>query len=203
MAVVGRRGIAFDRRKRYTKSCRCFGAIRDIWWFGREFASPDGGRKGQRRLSGERRLNAKTVAVASDHAGFALKSDLADDLRTLGHRVLDLGPASAEPVDYPDFGHALARAVASGEAEIGVAVCGSGIGIGMALNRHPGVRAAVCHDSLSARLSRQHNNANVLALGGRLIGVETARDALRTFLETPFDGGRHVARVDKIDSGAP
>ena len=147
-------------------------------------------------------MNAKTVAVASDHAGFVLKSALADDLRSSGHRVLDLGPASDEPVDYPDFGHALARSLAAGEAEMGLAVCGSGIGIGMALNRHRGVRAAVCHDTLSARLSRQHNNANVLALGARLIGAETARDALRTFLETPFDGGRHTARVDKIDSGA-
>ena len=146
-------------------------------------------------------MNTKTVAVASDHAGFALKTALADDLRALGHQVLDLGPASTEPVDYPDFGHALARSVATGKAEMGVAICGSGIGISIALNRHRGVRAALCHDSLSARLSRQHNNANVLALGGRLIGVETARDALRTFLETPFDGGRHTARVDKIDSG--
>ncbi len=147
-------------------------------------------------------MNAKTVAVASDHAGFVLKSALADELRSSGHRVLDLGPASDEPVDYPDFGHALARSVATGEAELGVAVCGSGIGISIALNRHRGIRAALCHDSLSARLSRQHNNANVLALGGRLIGVETARDALHAFLETPFDGGRHAARVDKIDSGA-
>lgn len=147
-------------------------------------------------------MNAKTVAVASDHAGFVLKSALADELRLSGHRVLDLGPASDEPVDYPDFGHALARSVATGEAELGVAVCGSGIGISIALNRHRGIRAALCHDSLSARLSRQHNNANVLALGGRLIGVETARDALHAFLETPFDGGRHAARVDKIDSGA-
>ena len=171
--------------------------MRDIWWFGRKSAAPVIGRQ-----SGERRLTAKTVAVASDHAGFALKSALADDLEALGHRVLDLGPASADPVDYPDFGHALARSVASGEAEMGVAVCGSGIGISIALNRHRGVRAALCHDSLSARLSRQHNDANVLALGGRLIGVETARDALRIFLETPFDGGRHAARVDKIDSAA-
>ncbi len=147
-------------------------------------------------------MNAKTVAVASDHAGFVLKSALADELRSSGHRVLDLGPASDEPVDYPDFGHALARSVATGEAELGVAVCGSGIGISIALNRHRGIRAALCHDSLSARLSRQHNDANVLALGGRLIGVETARDALHAFLETPFDGGRHAARVDKIDSGA-
>ena len=147
-------------------------------------------------------MKPKTVAVASDHAGFALKAALAEDLQYLGHSVLDLGPATADPVDYPDFGHALARSVAAGDAEIGVAVCGTGIGISIALNRHRGVRAALCHDSLSARLSRQHNNANVLALGERLIGFETARDALRTFLETPFDGGRHEARVDKIDRGA-
>ena len=120
----------------------------------------------------------------------------------MGHRVVDLGPASAESVDYPDFGHALARSVASGEAELGVGICGSGIGISMALNRHRGVRAALCHDTLSARLSRQHNDANVLALGGRLTGIETARDALRTFLETPFEGGRHAPRIAKIDEGA-
>lgn len=147
-------------------------------------------------------MKPKTVAVASDHAGIVLKAALAEDLKGLGYTVLDLGPATADPVDYPDFGHALAQSVAAGDAEIGVAVCGTGIGISMTLNRHRGVRAALCHDSLSARLSRQHNNANVLALGERLIGIETARDALRTFLETPFDGGRHEARVDKIDRGA-
>ncbi len=147
-------------------------------------------------------MKPKTVAVASDHAGIVLKAALAEDLKGLGYTVLDLGPATADPVDYPDFGHALAQSVTAGDAEIGVAVCGTGIGISMTLNRHRGVRAALCHDSLSARLSRQHNNANVLALGERLIGIETARDALRTFLETPFDGGRHEARVDKIDRGA-
>jgi len=147
-------------------------------------------------------VEPKVVAIASDHAGFALKSALAEDLAAMGHTVVDLGPANTDSVDYPDFGHALARKIASGDAQLGVAVCGSGIGISMTLNRHQGVRAALCHDSLSARLARQHNDANVLALGERLIGIETARDALRAFLETPFEGGRHSRRVEKIDSGA-
>ena len=145
---------------------------------------------------------SKVVAIASDHAGFTLKSVLAEDLGTMGHAVVDLGPAAAENVDYPDYGHALAHRIAKGDAEVGLAICGSGIGICMTLNRHEGVRAALCHDGLSARLARLHNDANVLALGERLIGIEAARDALRTFLETPFEGGRHARRVEKIDRGA-
>ncbi len=145
---------------------------------------------------------SKVVAIASDHAGFALKSVLAEDLGAMGHAVVDLGPSVAESVDYPDYGHALARRIAEGDAEVGLAVCGSGIGICMTLNRHRGVRAALCHDGLSARLARLHNDANVLALGERLIGVEAARDALRAFLETSFEGGRHARRVEKIDRGA-
>lgn len=146
-------------------------------------------------------LEPRVVAIASDHAGFALKATLIADLTAMGHEVLDLGPASTDSVDYADFAHMLARALTGGEADCGVLVCGSGIGISMAANRHKGIRAALCHDSLSARLSREHNDANVLALGERLIGVEVARDALRTFLETPFEGGRHTRRVEKIDSG--
>jgi len=146
-------------------------------------------------------LKSRVVAIASDHAGFSLKTTLIADLSAMGHDVLDLGPSGTDSVDYADFAHALARALTGGRADCGVLVCGSGIGISMAANRHRGVRAALCHDSLSARLARQHNDANVLALGERLIGVEVARDALRTFLETPFEGGRHARRVEKIDSG--
>jgi ribose 5-phosphate isomerase B len=138
------------------------------------------------------------VAIAADHAGFALKTVLARELEALGCAVLDLGTTSAESVDYPDFGRALADAVASGRAGRGVAVCGTGIGISIAVNRNPAVRAALCHDVSSARLARQHNDANVLALGARIIGEEVARDCLRVFLATEFEGGRHSARVAKL-----
>lgn len=147
-------------------------------------------------------MTEKIVAVASDHAGFALKSLLADDLRALGYQVLDLGADSAESVDYPDFGRALGAAIADGRAGLGVVVCGTGIGISIAANRNPKVRAALCHDATSARLCREHNDANVLALGARLVGEEVARDCLRTFLATPFAGGRHQRRVDKLGVGA-
>jgi len=138
------------------------------------------------------------IAVASDHAGFDLKEILKRDLQEAGHEVLDLGTNSSQSVDYPDFGAAMGDAVASGKAKRGVLVCGTGIGISIAANRHAGVRAAPCHDGLTARLARQHNDANVLALGGRLIGIETAKDCLATFLHTPFEGGRHARRVAKL-----
>jgi ribose 5-phosphate isomerase B len=139
-----------------------------------------------------------TIAVASDHAGFELKTLVKAELEAMGHRVLDLGTASAESVDYPDFADALAAALRQGRASRGVLVCGTGIGIGMAANRHRHVRAAVCHDAASARLARAHNDANVLALGARLIGTEVAKDCVRTFFTTPFDGGRHARRVAKF-----
>ena len=139
------------------------------------------------------------IAIASDHAGYPLKAVLADDLRAAGHDVQDLGAADAvTSVDYPDFGRVCAQKVASGSADFGVVVCGSGIGISIAANRVAGARCALVHDNLSARLSRQHNDANMISFGARLTGVETARDALRAFLETPFEGGRHAARRDKL-----
>ncbi|MFN7174120.1 MAG: ribose 5-phosphate isomerase B [Thermaurantiacus tibetensis] len=139
------------------------------------------------------------IAIASDHAGFPLKTLLAEDLRAGGHALEDLGAHDAETsVDYPDFGRACAEAVAGGRADLGVVVCGSGIGIAIAANRVPGVRCALVHDHLSARLAREHNDANMIALGARLVGTETARDALATFLATPFAGGRHAARVAKL-----
>ncbi len=143
-------------------------------------------------------MSSETIAIAADHAGLALKQMLREELEALGFDVLDLGTDSADSVDYPDFGHALARAVADGQAGRGVLVCGTGIGMGMSANRHAGVRAAVCHDATSARLAREHNDANVLALGARLIGPEVARDCLAAFLETAFEGGRHARRVSKI-----
>jgi ribose 5-phosphate isomerase B len=141
------------------------------------------------------------IAVASDHAGFDLKEILKRDLQEAGLEVLDLGTNSTQSVDYPDFGIAMADAVASGKAERGVLVCGTGIGISMAANRNPKVRAALVHDVTSARLSRLHNDANVVAFGQRLIGTETAREALKAFLGTEFEGGRHANRVAKLSKG--
>ena len=143
-------------------------------------------------------MPAETVAVASDHAGFALKEVLKAELAGMGYGVLDLGTGGEESVDYPDFGHALGEAVGSGRAARGVAVCGSGIGISIAANRHPGVRAALARDVSDAALGRQHNDANVLALGGRVTSPDAARAILKTFLETPFEGGRHAQRVEKL-----
>jgi len=141
------------------------------------------------------------IAVASDHAGFDLKEILKRDLQAAGLEVLDLGTNSTQSVDYPDVGMAMADAVASGKAERGVLVCGTGIGISMAANRNPKVRAALVHDVTSARLSRMHNDANVVAFGQRLIGTETAREALKVFLGTEFEGGRHANRVAKLSKG--
>jgi ribose 5-phosphate isomerase B len=139
-----------------------------------------------------------TIAVASDHAGFDLKELLKRDLQEAGYAVLDLGTNSTASVDYPDYGRAMGEAIAAGKAEKGVLVCGSGIGISIAANRNPKVRAALAHDVTSARLSREHNDANVIAFGQRLIGVEAAREALKVFLKTPFEGGRHEGRVAKL-----
>ncbi|MBJ30568.1 MAG: ribose 5-phosphate isomerase B [Acidimicrobiaceae bacterium] len=139
-----------------------------------------------------------TIAVGSDHAGFALKEQLAGELRDLGHEVLDLGAHSTDRVDYPDFGAAVGRSVAGGDADLGVCVCGSGIGIAMAANKVPGVRAATVHDATSARLTRQHNDANVICLGERLTGPEVASEAMRAWLDAEFEGGRHSGRVDKL-----
>jgi ribose 5-phosphate isomerase B len=138
------------------------------------------------------------IALASDHAGFALKDELAAWLRDTGHVVLDLGTNGPESVDYPEFGARLATAVASGEAERGIAVCGSGIGISIAVNRNPHCRCARVDDPLSARLSREHNDANVLAFGGRLIGSDMAKACVTEFLGTDFAGGRHQRRVDQL-----
>lgn len=138
------------------------------------------------------------VAIAADHAGFDLKEILKAELSSLGCRVLDLGTSGPQSVDYPDFADAMAGALADGRAGRGVLICGTGVGISIAANRHRHLRAALCHDSVSARLARAHNDANVLALGARLIGVEVAKDCLRVFLNTPFEGGRHAGRVAKL-----
>jgi len=142
------------------------------------------------------------IAIASDHAAVELKAELAAYLRALGHEVADLGPATTERVDYPDFGYRLAEAVASGAAERGVALCGSGIGISIAVNRNPKLRCALVSEPLSASLAREHNDANCIAMGARLIGPDMARACLDAFLSTPFGGGRHGPRVEKLSNPA-
>ena len=140
------------------------------------------------------------IAIASDHAALDLKAQLAEWLREQGHEVNDLGPHDGASVDYPDYGYKLAAAIASGEAERGVALCGSGIGISIAVNRNPVCRAALVSEPLSAQLCREHNDANVIAMGARLIGPEMAKACLTAFLSTAFGGDRHQRRVDKLSN---
>ncbi len=140
----------------------------------------------------------QTIAIASDHAGVELKAALKNDIAALGYKVLDLGPDTKESVDYPDYGHALAKSIQDGKAKAGVVICGSGIGISIAVNRHAGLRAALVHDEETAKLTRQHNDANVLALGARSTPVQTARNILKAFFTTEFEGGRHSRRVEKL-----
>ena len=138
------------------------------------------------------------IAIASDHAAVSLKAALADWLRGQGHEVDDLGTDGEASVDYPDFGYRLAAHVAAGKAERGVALCGTGIGISIAVNRHAQVRCALVSEPLSASLSREHNDANVIAMGARVIGIEMAKACLTAFLSTPFGGERHARRVSKL-----
>ena len=138
------------------------------------------------------------IAIASDHAAFELKAELRDYLIGLGHEVADLGPDTTERVDYPDFGYKLAAVVADGTAQFGVALCGSGIGISIAVNREPRCRCALVSEPLSAALAREHNDANCIAFGARLTGVDMAKACLDAFLATPFGGGRHGPRVEKL-----
>ncbi|MDR6852273.1 ribose 5-phosphate isomerase B [Sphingomonas sp. BE123] len=138
------------------------------------------------------------IAIASDHAAIDLKTALADWLRDAGHDVADLGPDSSASVDYPDYGYKLAAAIADGSAERGIALCGSGIGISIAVNRNPAARCALVAEPLSATLAREHNDANVIAMGARLIGIEMAKACVTAFLATDFGGDRHQRRVDKL-----
>ena len=138
------------------------------------------------------------VALGADHAGFSLKQSLKQWLVAEGHTVLDAGTHSGDSVDYPDFAAAVSRAVVSGEAARGVLVCGTGIGMAIAANKVPGIRAAVCHDAETARLSRQHNDLNVLALAGRATSPDAAIGIVRVWLETAFEGGRHEKRLAKV-----
>jgi ribose 5-phosphate isomerase B len=142
------------------------------------------------------------IAIASDHAAVALKDDLRVWLSDEGHEVIDLGTHGSGSVDYPDYGAALGRAIAGGEAERGIALCGSGIGISIAANRNPAVRCALVSEPLSASLARQHNDANAIAMGARLVGPEMARACITAFLSTDFLGGRHASRVEKLKDPA-
>lgn len=144
------------------------------------------------------RTVTQIIAFGADHAGVALKDALADEARRLGHAVIDLGTNGPESVDYPDFAARVCEAVAAGRAGLGVLVCGTGIGMSMAANRDPAIRCALVHDATGARLTRAHNDANVMALGARMTGLEPALDALRAFLTTSFEGGRHARRVAKL-----
>ena len=138
----------------------------------------------------------RKIAIAADHGGFDYKRAIQDKFSDV--EWLDLGCDSTESVDYPDYGHKLAEAIEAGQAEAGIVICGTGIGISIAVNRHSGVRCGLCTDTTMARLTRQHNDANVLALGARIVGIELAFDIVETFLNTEFEGGRHQRRIDKI-----
>jgi len=139
------------------------------------------------------------IAIASDHAGVGLKTDIRRLLQSLDIEVEDLGPQDAKSVDYPDYAHLLARAVSDGRIERGILICGSGIGMSMTANRHPGVRAALCHDAYTAEMARRHNDANVLCIGERTTGPGVAEQIVRVFIDTDFEGGRHQRRVAKIE----
>ncbi len=141
------------------------------------------------------------IAIGSDHAGFELKEHLKKHLARIGHDVLDVGTHSRDSVDYPDYGFAVGRAVASSQAERGVVICGSGVGISIAANKVPGVRAGVAADLFTAHLMRAHNDANVIGFGARLTAVAHAEMLLETFLQTAFEGGRHGRRVEKLNQG--
>jgi ribose 5-phosphate isomerase B len=138
------------------------------------------------------------IALGADHAGFSLKEDLKSWLASHGHRVLDFGTSSSESVDYPDYAAAVGSAVAKGDAERGVLVCGTGIGMAIAANKIAGVRAVQCGDEQSARISREHNDTNVVTLGARTTAPEAAKSILEAWLETAFAGGRHTRRIEKV-----
>ncbi len=143
-------------------------------------------------------MKTKKIAITSDHAGFFLKEKLLNYLKKENYPVRDLGTYSDEKVDYPDFGHSLARAVSAGEYELGISICGTGNGINMTVNKHPGIRSALCWNEEISKLARAHNDANICALPGRFISESEAYLIVKTFLTTDFDGGRHKGRIDKI-----
>jgi len=139
------------------------------------------------------------IIIGSDHAGFRLKEVIKEYLLSLGFGCEDIGTHSEDSVDYPDFAMQVGKMVSAGKYERGILICGTGLGMSMAANRFPGIRAALCNDLFSAIMSRRHNDANILAMGGRVVGEELAREIVRCWLETPFDGGRHCGRLKKFD----
>jgi len=145
---------------------------------------------------------SKKFYIATDHAGYALKAYVKDFVQELGHEIIDLGPESADRVDYPDFAKKCAEAVLANEGSFGILICGTGIGISIAANKVPGIRAALCHDTYTAKLTRQHNDANILCFGERVVGKGVIEDMIETFASTEFEGGRHAGRVAKIEGCA-
>ncbi len=141
------------------------------------------------------------IVVASDHAAVELKRVVVELLDARGEPYTDLGPADDRSVDYPDYAHRLVAEITAGRAESGILICGTGIGMSMAANRHPGIRAALCHDAYTAEMARRHNDANVLCLGARVVGTGVAEQVVEVFLATAFEGGRHQRRVTKIEPG--
>ncbi|MBL4693050.1 MAG: ribose 5-phosphate isomerase B [Magnetovibrio sp.] len=145
-------------------------------------------------------MPSQTIAIANDHGALALKEHMVTYLKSKGHKILDLGVNGPESVDYPDFGYKLAEALKNGKATRGMLLCGSGIGISIAANRFSEIRAALVHDVTGARLSREHNDANVIVFGGRMIGPDLCQECSDAFLSTSFEGGRHQGRVDKLSN---
>lgn len=138
------------------------------------------------------------VAIGSDHAGFEMKQDILNLLKELGHECIDFGTDTPQSVDYPDFGEKVSSAVSCGKVERGILICGTGIGMSIVANKFPNVRAALCNELFSARMSRMHNDANILVVGGRIIGRDLAKAIVHTWLTTPFESGRHLSRLRKI-----
>lgn len=142
---------------------------------------------------------SKKFYIATDHAGYALKAYVKDYVTSLGHQIIDLGPDSADRVDYPDFAKKCAHAVLEDQGSFGILICGTGIGISIAANKVPGIRAALCHDHYTAKLTRLHNDANILCFGERVVGKGVIEDMIEVFANTEFEGGRHAGRVGKIE----
>ena len=140
----------------------------------------------------------KKIAIASDHGGYDLKKNIVELLKELGYEVNDMGPQNSESVDYPDYGISLAQVVVEGKFPRGIVICGTGIGMSIVVNRFPGIRGTLCSDLYTAKLCREHNDSNVLIMGGRVVGHDLAKEIVRIWLNTPFKGGRHQKRIDKI-----
>lgn len=138
------------------------------------------------------------IAIGNDHAATALKFEIVEYLKSLGHEVINIGTDTTESCNYPEYGEKVGRMVVSGEADCGVLICGTGVGISIAANKVPGVRAAVCSDTATARLVKEHNNANIIAFGARIVGSELAKDIVKAYLDAEFAGGRHQTRIDLI-----